>query len=393
MLVQTSDAMIKESSAGRCALIEQDTGKVVNVIMLDPSANWSPPAGHIVIFSDSAGPGDTWDGKEFKTPPPEPAPSPTPIQASGNDIAELMQQIDESLIEPGDIVAVSETGSGMRRSNKPYDKNMIGIISTNPGVVLGDSQGVNQQKVALVGTVPVKVSIENGPIEPGDALTSSSAFGVAMKATKAGRVIGIALELFDTNNLSAVSTATKKIMVLVNPHWQGNDLGAVQNGEGQIVNANLQQGLAAFGLIVNKYGVLEVEKLKAKIIVTEQIEMKDKATGEIYCTWMENGEWVKVKSSCEDLKNEQTQITNDQSNPSPEEQPPDEQPPIEEPPAKGVCDTTHLNLCTMQTECETAGVFWYNESCHPEPEAPPQTESTSVTEQPPTEPPSEEVNQ
>jgi hypothetical protein len=32
----------------------------------------------------------------------------------------------------------------------------------------------------------------------------------------------------------------------------------------------------------------------------------DKATGEIYCTWIENGEWKKVKGECEAMSNQTT---------------------------------------------------------------------------------------
>ena len=48
--------------------------------------------------------------------------------------------------------------------------------------------------MAAVGRVPVKVSLENGPIRVGDPLTSSSKPGVAMRATKAGKIVGYALE-------------------------------------------------------------------------------------------------------------------------------------------------------------------------------------------------------
>jgi hypothetical protein len=44
----------------------------------------------------------------------------------------------------------------------------------------------------------------------------------------------------------------------------------------------------------------------------------DKATGEIYCDWIENGEWKKVKGGCESLTSQPT--TNNQqptSNQSP----------------------------------------------------------------------------
>jgi hypothetical protein len=45
--------------------------------------------------------------------------------------------------------------------------------------------------LAIAGIVPVKVTDEGGPIAPGDALTSSSTPGHAMKAAKV-RVGGIA---------------------------------------------------------------------------------------------------------------------------------------------------------------------------------------------------------
>ena len=51
--------------------------------------------------------------------------------------------------------------------------------------------------MAVVGVVPVKVTSENGPIKPGDKLTTSSTPGHAMKADRhagIGTVIGKALQ-------------------------------------------------------------------------------------------------------------------------------------------------------------------------------------------------------
>ena len=45
------------------------------------------------------------------------------------------------------------------------------------------SEGVNATRLALTGRVPVKITEENGPIEPGDLLTTSSSPGHAMKWT------------------------------------------------------------------------------------------------------------------------------------------------------------------------------------------------------------------
>ena len=59
----------------RIALVETATGRVTNVIELEPeSANWPTPAGHHLQVSEVAGPGDTWDGVKF-VKPPEPLPS------------------------------------------------------------------------------------------------------------------------------------------------------------------------------------------------------------------------------------------------------------------------------------------------------------------------------
>ena len=44
--------------------------------------------------------------------------------------------------------------------------------------------------VALTGRVYVRCNAENGPIEPGDLLTTSSTGGVAMRATDPARAFG-----------------------------------------------------------------------------------------------------------------------------------------------------------------------------------------------------------
>ena len=89
----------------------------------------------------------------------------------------------------------------MRSKGTPYDSRVIGIVSTNPGLVAGnggiDVSHTDDVMVALVGRVPVRVSTEGGEIKPGDRLTSSSLPGVAMKATTSGMTIGVALETFN----------------------------------------------------------------------------------------------------------------------------------------------------------------------------------------------------
>lgn len=49
----------------RAAIIEESTSRVVNVIELEPDANWEAPAGHFVRFNENASIGMLWNGTEL----------------------------------------------------------------------------------------------------------------------------------------------------------------------------------------------------------------------------------------------------------------------------------------------------------------------------------------
>jgi hypothetical protein len=70
---------------------------------------------------------------------------------------------------------------------------VAGIYSTKPGAV-GRRQttpkSTDEIPMAVVGIVPAKVSAENGVIEAGDLLVSSSTPGAAMKGTDRSRMLG-----------------------------------------------------------------------------------------------------------------------------------------------------------------------------------------------------------
>jgi len=114
---------------------------------------------------------------------------------AGADLAEIYCTNDISL-SSGDVVAIdSSLRAGVQKTGGDYDSKTIGIISTDPGLTTGsiEDQCAKPVLVALSGRVPVHVSMENGPIHTGDYLTASSTPGVAMRATKAGQIIGQAL--------------------------------------------------------------------------------------------------------------------------------------------------------------------------------------------------------
>ena len=106
----------------------------------------------------------------------------------GADLAEYYYA--NELLEPGDVVAIQpDQPAGISKSSGPYQKNLLGIVSTAPGIILGPS-AENSYPIALSGRVPVKITNENGAIHVGDLLTSSTRDGYAMRATSAGAVIG-----------------------------------------------------------------------------------------------------------------------------------------------------------------------------------------------------------
>ncbi len=113
---------------------------------------------------------------------------------AGPDVAE--RYLVQGSVEPGDVVDLSTFAISVSKTQTSNSANLFGVVSSNPGVTLGDETGYDTSgaPIALIGRVPVKVSLENGPVHVGDYLTSSSNPGVAMKAVKAGKVIGKALE-------------------------------------------------------------------------------------------------------------------------------------------------------------------------------------------------------
>lgn len=117
----------------------------------------------------------------------------------GADIAEMLPAI--AGLEPGDVLVIGPDGK-LACSSEPYDTNVVGVYSTQPGFVGGAADNedlTGKVPLAVVGVVPVKASAENGPIKPADLLTASPIPGRAMRADHfvGGAIIGKALEGLD----------------------------------------------------------------------------------------------------------------------------------------------------------------------------------------------------
>jgi len=155
-------------------------------------------------------------GKMYLSSLPAGAAGSTPVVSNssknvGYDLAEVFPLTDTP--QPGDVMVIDENNApAITRSTIAYDSKVVGIVSRSPAITLEGQRVIMGQypveddpegqkiSVALKGRVAVKVTLENGPIEIGDPLTTSSIKGHAMKAAddsqSFGATIGKALEPF-----------------------------------------------------------------------------------------------------------------------------------------------------------------------------------------------------
>lgn len=137
----------------------------------------------------------------------------------GSDLAENFNILEtEKKVIPGHIVCIdTENIGGLKLSDSAYDKKVVGVVSGGNGIRTGFMMGQDgsiadgEYPVALTGRVYVYANHENGEIQAGDFLTTSSESGVAMKvddiAAAQGSIIGKAMTTIDKNGF---------VLVLVN---------------------------------------------------------------------------------------------------------------------------------------------------------------------------------
>ena len=186
--------------------------------------NAAPAAGTAYLISDCSGTPSADFAEMY------PAASDTSV---GDVVAQGSTQVPTYNSLPDGSVdwdSVKGTVSQVVKATTPYSSGLIGVMSDNYGdfgsVGYNIKETDNPKSVALVGRVLVKVTTENGAIEPGDFLTASATLpGYAMKATQAGNVIGQALASYSDG-------VPGTVMVFVRgQHYAGPAISdAIQNG-------------------------------------------------------------------------------------------------------------------------------------------------------------------
>jgi hypothetical protein len=147
---------------------------------------------------------------------------------SSDDLAEMTPVKTEDDLDPGDVVVIENPPDNrvlLAKSNKPDDSKVAGVISdpNTAGLIIGGSHPTDVNRddlkpLALAGRVLTKVTTENGFINAGDFLTTSSTPGCAMKANIPSYTLGKALQCFNGNGNGE---SMGKIWVLVNLGWVG----------------------------------------------------------------------------------------------------------------------------------------------------------------------------
>lgn len=124
-------------------------------------------------------------------------PPPALAQEFNVGIAKTQQVVDEEA-QDGDIVALSDKAGQLVRSARAYDEKMYGVIVLNPLLVYKDQIRETDIPVLRQGEVLLNVTTINGPIAPGDYLTTSVIAGKGQKASDpTGSIIGIAIGSFE----------------------------------------------------------------------------------------------------------------------------------------------------------------------------------------------------
>jgi hypothetical protein len=110
-------------------------------------------------------------------------------QTGGADYAESLPVTHGAHgLEPGDVLSIAPgRGRSVRASPGAESRLVAGVYSTKPSVLaVGDHHADDSLEgevpVAMLGIVPTKVTAENGPIHPGDLLTTARTPGRAMRA-------------------------------------------------------------------------------------------------------------------------------------------------------------------------------------------------------------------
>ena len=129
----------------------------------------------------------------------------TALNALWGDVAEYYKCNKNEVLSPGMLVRFG--GEYEITKTKPNGREVFGVISSKPGIILNDESKEIGEKVALVGKVPVRII---GKVEKFDEIVLSETLGVGrVKKNDSEKTIAIALEANANENEKLVKCVTK----------------------------------------------------------------------------------------------------------------------------------------------------------------------------------------
>jgi len=117
----------------------------------------------------------------------------TVVAQTTGGVAQLFRAT--SVLKSGDVVRVNDTGERVVRVRKLADPRILGVVTNEPGVLLGGEVRTGSVMVAVTGVVEARVDASKHPVEVGDLLIASGTSGHAEAAENPapGTVLGKAM--------------------------------------------------------------------------------------------------------------------------------------------------------------------------------------------------------
>ena len=131
----------------------------------------------------------------------------TTTQSKTLESASVYQVADDKA-ENGDIVVMGE--KGIERASVSLTPRLFGVMQENPMIVYREADAT-KKPVAREGVAEVNVTTFNGPIKPGDFITSSEIAGKGQRASYSGYAIGVALTEFKEGDGTQIDGGGKKV--------------------------------------------------------------------------------------------------------------------------------------------------------------------------------------
>ncbi len=115
---------------------------------------------------------------------------------------------NESLIT-GNIVSVDTESKTVYKTRPDKIQQMYGVVTEIGNIAFSGEEDAETVSVANNGIIPVLASTVSGDIASGDPVTVATIAGIGEKATRSGRIVGVAMEALNEATEQAQKTSVE----------------------------------------------------------------------------------------------------------------------------------------------------------------------------------------